>query len=69
MERDDLFEPVLLDGHGKPWGRTPRPMVEDPQNWIPEFSPWGELLGYLRVRWEPPAPNTAQLADAQRLRK
>lgn len=61
MDNMDLGEVVkgeLLDGHGKPWGRTPKPGVHDPQNWIPEFDSQGKLVRYLRVRWGQPAPST-----------
>lgn len=55
----EACEDVFLDGCGRPWGKTPKPRVEDPWNWIPEFNPSGELDRYIRVRRGPKPPPDA----------
>lgn len=65
FERRVAEERALLDGNGKPWGRTPKPGVEDPQNWIAEFDDQGKLRGYLRVRPEPSFGTVAASAPVE----
>jgi hypothetical protein len=50
----DLPGETYLDGCLRPWGRTPKPQVEDPWNWIPDWS--DGKLSYLRVRRGPKPP-------------
>jgi hypothetical protein len=54
-EKERFFsEETYLDGCLRPWGRTPKPQVEDPWNWIPDWS--NGKLSYLRVRRGPKPP-------------